>query len=313
MIQDQGGGIVQAKLCDFESATRVGDEFPSGQMNGLKVLRYTKHWVSPEVYLRNQSLQAQWSLITFPTTKGMDVFPMGLVLGCLFDIERSANMTILPDDDDDHIHTALTQPEYLKERITCNSLPSCRDSVHSLCALDTSRRGRLSDALSGLDGFRRNGLQIYCSNQDAIISVQTQVIDGLGRKLDHVVSHLDAQFSSLRQFEITLSSQIRHNADLTNGIAIFLNQMRDSIVPSLDQLASKQDVETFIERFSTVLEENIGSHGLDMNIALKDKVANVHESSFQSEDLHWLVNQLRNDVNWLHDSLTVVLENSKNL
>jgi hypothetical protein len=87
----------------------------------------------------------------------MDVFPLGLVLGCLFDKERSANMTMLPDDDDQMI-TALTQPRFLIDRITCNSLSTCCESVRSLCVLDADRRGKLSEVLMSLGKLRRTGL-----------------------------------------------------------------------------------------------------------------------------------------------------------
>jgi serine/threonine protein kinase len=59
LVLDKGGGHYQAILCDFESATSVGDPFPSGAGAGAgeQVLRFTKHWVSPEVYLHNRLLQ----------------------------------------------------------------------------------------------------------------------------------------------------------------------------------------------------------------------------------------------------------------
>jgi serine/threonine protein kinase len=214
LVLDEGGGHYQAILCDFESATGVGDPFPSGAEVGAgageQVLRFTKHWVSPEVYLHNRLLQtnsANAMTERLSVTKAMDVFPMGLVLGCLFDRERSANMTMLPDDDD-QLHTALTQPGLLLERISCNSGVSCRESVASLCALDSADRGRLSDVLGALDGLRRSRLQIHSSSQGAIIAVQGQVIGGLGAGMERVEMNLGVLSSDVRESHDELQSSV---------------------------------------------------------------------------------------------------------
>jgi hypothetical protein len=138
----------------------------------------------------------------------MDVFPMGLVLGCLFDRERSANMTMLPDDDD-QLHTALTQPGLLLERISCNSLVSCRESVVSLCALEFAHRGRLSDVLGALDGLRRSRLQIHSSSQGAIISVQGRVIDGLGAGMERLEMNLGESHDEMQSSLNRLTGELQ--------------------------------------------------------------------------------------------------------
>jgi serine/threonine protein kinase len=184
LVEDGRGGIARVKLCDFDSATAVGDEFPSGQgPAGGTVLKFTKEWVSPEVYSSNGS--------SLRASKSMDVFPLGLMLACLFSRERSAGMTMLPEDEA-LFHVALTEPGPLSERISCDCFPtdSCRECVRSLCVLDPASRGSLSGALSGLEKLRNTRLQIENANLGRVNSVQGQVIEGIGERLDNSFSEL---------------------------------------------------------------------------------------------------------------------------
>jgi serine/threonine protein kinase len=93
LVEEVGGGFVKVKLCDFECATDVGIEFPSGRgSRGETLLKFTREWVSPEVYLANRSLlekasdcrrrigRGNGSPRVLPARKPMDVFPLGLML-----------------------------------------------------------------------------------------------------------------------------------------------------------------------------------------------------------------------------------------
>lgn len=166
LVEDVGGGYLEAKICDFDSAVDVGGDFPSGLLSdGRRALKFTKQWASPEVYLHNRTLQGTNAISPPPSTllaaKSMDVFALGLVLSCLFRRERSALMTVLPFDDDD-LYIWLTQRGILSDHITCDSILSAdalRGSIRSLCELSVSTRGELSSALDWVEKLQRTELQ----------------------------------------------------------------------------------------------------------------------------------------------------------
>jgi hypothetical protein len=150
----------------------------------------------------------------------MDVFPMGLVLGCLFEKEGSVNMTMLPDDDD-QIRTTLTEPELLLDRISCNSLRSCREHIRSLCRLEPACRGRLSDVSAALEGLTRSRLQSL-NDVRVIDDMQMQVtqVSTVAAKLQHTVVDL---VDDVRESHDELKSIISNLSRPTVG-CIGLNQ-----------------------------------------------------------------------------------------
>jgi hypothetical protein len=88
-------------------------------------------------------------------------------------------------------------------------LVSCRESVVSLCALDSAHRGRLSDVLGALDGLRRSRLQIHSSSQGAIISVQGRVIDGLGAGMERLEMNLGESHDEVQWSLNRLSGELQ--------------------------------------------------------------------------------------------------------
>ena len=48
LVYEDDCGVVEFKLCDLDSATAIGEEFP--------LSKYTKAWVSPEVYFKRKSM-----------------------------------------------------------------------------------------------------------------------------------------------------------------------------------------------------------------------------------------------------------------
>jgi serine/threonine protein kinase len=204
LVEDGGGGFMKVKLCDFDSATDVGGEFPCGRgPREEKVLKFTREWVSPEVYLSNRSLLLQRGGAVAPRAvllaqKPMDVFPLGLMLACLFSRERSARMTMLPEDEAG-FHVALTEaspgPWSLSERISCDCFSvtdSCRESVRSLCILNPVSRGSLSGALSGLEKLRSTQLQIENVSLGRLNAAQGRVIGGI-REIREGVERIEAR------------------------------------------------------------------------------------------------------------------------
>jgi serine/threonine protein kinase len=223
LVLDLKGGRFEAKLCDFESATEVGDEFPHGVHHSKHVLRFTTHWVSPEVYLHNRLVQTNATNSTTAklfVSKAMDVFPMGLVLGCLFEKEGSVNMTMLPDDDD-QIRTTLTEPELLLDRISCNSLPSCREHIRSLCRLEPACRGRLSDVSAALEALTRSGLQSL-NDVRVIDDMQMQVtqVNTVAAKLQDDVRESHDETQSVLKSIISNLSRPRGDSGVDNKFPV---------------------------------------------------------------------------------------------
>jgi len=100
------------KLCDFDSARHVGEDFPRTPNGRLK---YTSAWVSPEVFLvdrERRSIRASLSI---------DVFSVGLLVEVLCRRECSASSTALPtvsgDPDYSLLHHLFTNQDALYARM----------------------------------------------------------------------------------------------------------------------------------------------------------------------------------------------------
>ena len=168
LVEEEGGGFANVKLCDFDSATVEGGNFPSGvdNNNGVKVLKFTKLWVSPEVYSHNCFLRNNPERrVELIVRKSMDIFPLGLVLVCLFSEERSPTKTILTNNlDDSEYHESLTNPQYLRNKIinilrTSSLSVTILDTLLSVCSIDSSSRGSLINLLKSIEENTRTGLQ----------------------------------------------------------------------------------------------------------------------------------------------------------
>lgn len=190
LVEEPGGGIARMKICDLDSATKIGDPFPSGtSTRGTSLLKFTKQWVSPEVYFHNISLQENSSTIPLLANTSMDVFPLGLVLGCLFNLEKSPLKMILPFEDES-LMIVLREQSSLLRRITCDSFPTMKQSIHSLCELIVENRGNLRDVLEVVTSLRRTNLQEITTTQaknDHIIERVNEVnvrVQTIGKKID---------------------------------------------------------------------------------------------------------------------------------
>jgi hypothetical protein len=174
-----------------------------GGPRGERVLKFTREWVSPEVYLSNRSPHLEPGAATdagamvLSAQKPMDVFPLGLMLACLFSRERSARMTMLPEDEAG-FHVALTEagpgPWSLSERISCDCFSvtdSCCESVRSLCVLDPVCRGSLSGALSGLEKLHSTELQKEIANLRDVNAAHGRIIEGIGEGMERIVGGID--------------------------------------------------------------------------------------------------------------------------
>ena len=196
LVQEKRGGLADVKLCDFDSATVEGGYFPSGvDENGLKMLKFTKLWVSPEVYLHNCLLQNQETREELIATRSMDIFSLGLVLVCLFNPPIA---TLLPKNNDSEYHESLTNPEYLRTKITNIFKSSSKfisstqipDKLIPLCSINPSLRC-LGEFQSLIEDNNFTELQKAIVHQNEIISTQKQTINELGKKVDRLDEKAD--------------------------------------------------------------------------------------------------------------------------
>ena len=186
------------KLCDFDSARDIGDSFPYqvDSDSGVKVLKFTRLWVSPEVYHFNREWLKKISEDTcrsemtpiLPVTPSMDIFCVGLVLICLFspERERGVSMTVLPDTSIDQsdinsnksniaakdvneyerdLLNSLTNSSYLTNKI-CSLPVDYHQPLLSLCCLDSSSRGSLSNVFSTFESMNlRRDISSNCASR----------------------------------------------------------------------------------------------------------------------------------------------------
>jgi len=140
---------LEFKLCDLESACKLGDVFPHA--------KYTKAWVSPEVYRCQDELIADLSI---------DIFSLGLIIALVFDDHCHPEKKMLPDDNEDDFNRALTDQTFLDSLLPCRNSPLFSPYVRKMCSIDPSDRYSSSELLQNLDKNSRTELHFSGLKKD---------------------------------------------------------------------------------------------------------------------------------------------------
>lgn len=299
----------------------------------MKVLKFTKLWVSPEVYLHNHQLLQNQQQINkrLKVKKEMDVFCVGLVLVCLFNQERSSTITLLPNNDGELLE-ALTNPEYLRNKITSIpfSLPSTiiHNNLISLCSLTPPEsRCSLSNLLKSIGENTRTQLQSTVGNQKEIITIQDQLITEIGTKIDNIelkvdsiIVKLDTEFSSLHQsinstFQ-SISSLVVEDSDLKNELISIQSQLNEKILPSLSNLTTREDIESLLSEFSCIFDQNLSlrnSNVLEAINRLTHGIQSTKSTTLQSDETQHLITQLTKEVNSLTNNVNTLINTTQQI
>ena len=115
---DTSTGVVGFKLCDFESARPFGQPFPLG--------KFTRSWVAPEVYWCSLNRQQLFA------TAFIDIFALGLIIACILEAHRSADMAILPQAEAG-FHEAMRNQTFLNQLLKCGGHEDYRKVVLEMC------------------------------------------------------------------------------------------------------------------------------------------------------------------------------------
>jgi serine/threonine protein kinase len=328
LVRDGGGGHHSVKLCDFDSATRVGDPFPSSTVAvagspAALALKFTRLWVSPEVYL-----SAQQGVVVRVTT-AMDAFCVGLVLICLFSPERWVSMAELPEDDRELV-SALTDASYLQRRISPLA-QHYRQILLSLCSLDPSSRS-LDKTLEGLQSLGATAAFTVMRNQERVIQTQRETIitigdkverieskvNGIDEKVDLVLSTLRTQFASLHQsvsasFSLLSSELVRDREGLA-GLVKLGEEMSARILPRLEGGGlSREEIVSLLSDVKDSINDRLNDRTGDVLSALGVLAESAKRTDLKSEDTNYLVAQLKSEVAHLTNSVGLLIESTSRI
>jgi hypothetical protein len=300
----------------------VGHPFPSSPVAGSSAaqvaLKFTRLWVSPEVYLC-----AQQGAVLAVTT-AMDAFCIGLVLICLFspERERHVSMAALPDDELQLV-SALTDPSYLERRIS-SLAPDYRQALLSLCALHPSSRDSLGNTLATLQSLGGTAARAELLIQKKVINnigdqlgnieAKVNVIDG---KVDLVLSTLRSQFANLHQSLSAsftqMSSEFARDREGLAGLVKFGEEMSAQVLPRLHGGLSRDEVLSLLSE----MKESINSHLNDRNdevlSALNALAESAKRADLKSEDTKYLVTQLKSEVANLTTNVGLLVETTNRI
>jgi serine/threonine protein kinase len=156
LVLDQGGGRVEVKLCDFDSARFISEPIlcisPNDQQTPLK---FTPSWVCPEIFYYSNGIDISGNQTTDPlvATVEMDLFSLGLVLACVLSQRRSPEMTILPSSLS-AIRISFDTRSYL-QLIPRDLIPGCYHIIEKLWSYQPSRRGSITEIITLINDQRR--------------------------------------------------------------------------------------------------------------------------------------------------------------
>lgn len=227
LIHDKGRGVVEVKLCDFDSAVPINQPWKiyTNDASRCGQLKYSRGWVSPEVYLFNKNLIHSRSATTLLAKVEMDIFSLGLVLACLLDQNRHPKMTILPTNES-NLHDFYKSQSYLNS-ICCGRDPSFRDTIHRLCAYDPRQRGNLQQMLKFLDSRSRTKLQYQLQEERRWWQLNSQELIA---KIDHLTQQSSSSSTlSIIDIESCLS-------DVANLLATHMQSQSEDIRIRFDEL-----------------------------------------------------------------------------
>ena len=119
LCKDQGLGRFDFKLCDLDSATKIGETF--------KTSKFTQRWVCPEVYLA--FIEGREFVIAQAC---MDMFNFGHLAGAILHNSKHPEMHLLPECVDDLVAEYKDQPR-LCGLIPCGGRLDYKVWVDQMC------------------------------------------------------------------------------------------------------------------------------------------------------------------------------------
>jgi serine/threonine protein kinase len=156
LVLDKGGGHVDIKLCDFDSARQISEVISETPHDKTSPLKFTVSWVCPEIFYYSHDIEMFQNRTNSPlcATVEMDLFSLGLVLACTLSNGRTPNMTILPNSIES-LKLVFDTRSYLN-RIP-NDLVSgeCFHAVEKLWSFHPSHRGSIDEVLEAMSQQRR--------------------------------------------------------------------------------------------------------------------------------------------------------------
>lgn len=210
ILVDSHEGTVRLKLCDLDSAVRVGELFQ--HVGGA--LKYTEQWVAPEVYFgRGGELRV---------CPAIDVFSYGLIAAVLFDEAISTHKTILPRKSENmsYFEQCLTDQATLNELMPCHRGKRYEALVHQMCSLHPARRATLQDVdlalgLSRATAIHAHNAALHKDND----FLKHEIVD----KQVEIIQHLKDIKQTLAEMGAKLTQLLLNDVELKNMVNTVLN------------------------------------------------------------------------------------------
>lgn len=203
ILVDSREGCVRLKLCDLDSAERIGDLHQHLQ----GAMKYTEQWVCPEVYFgRGGELRV---------APAMDVFAFGLIAAVLLDDAVSEQKTILPRRSDDVTlyEMCLSNQAVLTARMPCQRSKRHEALVHRMCAIDPATRATLKDVDLALNTSRATAIHAQVS----ALSRENEFLKS------EVITHLKDIKQSLADLGAKMTQLLQNDVELRNMVGTVLD------------------------------------------------------------------------------------------
>ena len=324
------------KLCDFENACKIGEVMTLG--------KYTKAWVSPEVYFASEDRREMRA------SAAVDVFSLGLILGALFDGNCYIDKTILPTDNILLFHRALSDQDYLYSLLPCNDSQFDKSWIHTMCSLDPSRRCTVSMIIRNFEQDTRTNLAMQNqylkdnieSKLDTIDSKLTVILEKVTEGFDSLKSNLKdliqssfenvwnnsndennifnkiliatEDFSERLKDSSNSDSNVNNLSGTKEGLKRMEDAMREAIASSMSMYEAerKQDM--------TALQTTILNRCQDLESILKDHTADskdvqttITSIARNTESLHQELVEVRQELVSMKQSLLQLAENTRSI
>jgi len=196
------------KLCDFDNSRLVGEM--------MSVEKYSKSWVSPEVYVASNSKTQ------ILASTSIDMFSLGLIVGTLLDGNCHRVNSILPADNVEYFHRALSDQDYLNSLLHCNGNLFYKKWVHKMCSINPNNRCNVRMIIQDLEDTSRTKLAVenmkIISENDFMKGQLVPRLNDISQQLDHIQETMTVGFVSLRSnLKDLVQSSFEHFFNNSNG------------------------------------------------------------------------------------------------
>jgi serine/threonine protein kinase len=191
------------KLCDFDSACRLGAAFPRTPQGELK---FSFGWVSPEIFKAYDEERRSHSKNIVPAHFGMDIFSLGLIVDLLCHSSLPLrDRTVLPNpqsDTSDHsqLRKCLSNQNELNDRSYClTHLHTYGDLVGTMLSINPKNRETCDFYLSALTEYSRTGFYRKTKKQQSDLDLLTDFQKNFTQFWDQHQSSLGSHSLQLNQ------------------------------------------------------------------------------------------------------------------